>query len=428
MPLLLNATRSAARAFEPKPGTNALLPGAARWLNDLMGRRTLSGKIVNEDAALGLSAYYRGIAIRSNVPGTLPVHAYRKDAAGHRSQIDNEYAWIVKPNREVSKPVFWVTVYGHLSSWNNAFIWVVPKDRTKPPSPENVGELYPVEPKRVRWGRDEAGDKVYVVDGTQPARDWTDPRAGQGLRLVHIQGWGTDGMAGRPVWELGKQSIGIGVSAQDRAAEWFDKDTSPVNGYLSTEQELTSEEAKEYSEAWDDERKAADAGTPVLGKGTKWITTDIDPQKLQLLESRSYSVAEAARLTGVPENLLGSHDKTSSWGAGIAEQNRGLLTYTIDPDMVIVETTCSDTLMRPGDYMKVERGGLLRGSPKEQAEVLEIERRNLVINADEWRELTDREPLPNGQGQAYINPNTSKNGGGAADQGQTVAEPVPAGA
>ena len=182
------------------------------------------------------------------------------------------------------------------------------------------------------------------------------------------------------------------------------------------------------AEAWDDERKAADAGTPVLGKGTKWITTDIDPQKLQLLESRSYSVAEAARLTGVPENLLGSHDKTSSWGAGIAEQNRGLLTYTIDPDMVIVETTCSDTLMRPGDYMKVERGGLLRGSPKEQAEVLEIERRNLVINADEWRELTDREPLPNGQGQAYINPNTSKNGGGAADQGQTVAEPVPAGA
>jgi phage portal protein BeeE len=119
-------------------------------------------------------------------------------------------------------------------------------------------------------------------------------------------------------------------------------------------------------------------------------------------------VAEASRLTGVPEHLLGSHDKQSSWGTGIAEQNRGLLTYTIDPDLVIVEQTISDELLRPMKrYMKFDRAALLRGSNLERAQYLEILRRNEIINADEWRMEEDMPPRLDGGGGEYKNPNTS---------------------
>ena len=291
MPLLAGLARDARRAFEPKPGTGNGYAGGRNesMLYNLLGAQTKSGKVVTEDAALGLSAYYRGIAIRSNIPGTLPMHAYRKASDGRRQQVDEEYPWIRKPNREVSRPVFWVTVFAHLSSWNNAFIYVVPKDRTKPGSPQNVGELYPLEPKRVRWGRDAAGDKVYAIDGDQPARAWTDPKPGPGPRLVHIPGWGTDGMGGRAAWMLARQSLGIGIAAEDKAANYFDKDTAPVNGYLSSDQELSADQCQQLSEAWDD---GADLGTRVMAKGTKWITTDIDPEKLQLFQTRGYTVAE----------------------------------------------------------------------------------------------------------------------------------------
>jgi HK97 family phage portal protein len=219
-------------------------------------------------------------------------------------------------------------------------------------------------------------------------------------------------------------TLGIGIAAEDKAATYFDKDTAPVNGYLSSDQELSADQCQELSEAWDD---GADLGTRVMAKGTKWITTDIDPEKLQLFQTRGYTVAEAARITGVPEHLLGSHDKQSSWGTGLAEQNRGLLTFTIGPDIVTVEVTISDALMATSDYMKLSTEGLMRGSNVEQATYLAILRQNLIINADEWRELMDMEPLPNGQGQEYVNPNTTKNGAGpgaAATDGNGTAQPA----
>lgn len=413
MPLLRTLARDTKRAFEPKPGSNAL-GGGDRLLYNLLGGRTKSGQFVSERRALALSAWQRAMEIRSNVPGTLPVHVYNKTTDGRRIKSD-AYPWITKrPNPEVVSPVFWVTVYYHLASWSNAYIWVRPG--------ANAGELslWPVEPKRVRAGRNEAGEKIYEIDGTIPAIDYTNSRQGRGIRLVHVQGWGTDGFTGTPRWEMGAESIGIGLGAQDKAARWYNEDKSPVTGYLSSDQDLTPDEAQELSEAWDEARGADDPGTAVLGKGTKWITTDIDPQKLQLLEARGFQIAEVSRQTGVPEHLLGAHDKQSSWGTGISEQNRGLLTYTIGPDIVIVETTVSETLLPAGFYMKAELGGLLRGNPKEQADTLALMRQNLIINANEWRELLDMDPIPGPAGEVYVNPNTTKNGAGPG------ADPTPA--
>lgn len=422
MPLLAGLARDARRVFEPKPGTGNGYAGGggANLMLNLFGARTKSGQHVTDRRALALSAWQRAMEIRSNVPGTLPVHVYQKDTSGRRLKSD-AYPWITKrPNPEVVAPVFWVTVYYHLASWSNAYIWVRPLN----------GELslWPVEPKRVRAGRNEAGEKIYEIDGTVPAIDYTNPRQGNGIRLIHVQGWGEDGFVGRPRFEMGSESLGIGLGAQDTAAKWFSQDKSPVNGYLASDQDLSADDAQALSEAWDDARGAEDPGTAVLGKGTKWITTDIDPQKLQLLEARGFQIAEVSRQTGVPEHLLGSHDKQSSWGTGISEQNRGLLTYTIGPDIVIVEATISETLLPAGFYMKAEIGGLLRGNPKEQADTLAVMRQNLVINANEWRELLDMDPLPGRQGDEYINPNTTKNGAGpgaaAATDGNGTAQPA----
>lgn len=422
MPLLAGLARDARRAFEPKPGTGYGYPGGgANIMHNLLGARTKSGQHVTDRRALALSAWQRAMEIRSNVPGTLPVHVYQKASDGRRLKSD-AYPWITKrPNPEVVAPVFWVTVYYHLASWSNAYIWVRPMGGTV--------TLWPVEPKRVRAGRNEAGEKVYEIDGTVPAVDYSSKRAGNGIRLVHVQGWGTDGFTGAPRWEMGAESLGIGLGAQEKAGRWFREDKSPVNGYLSSDQELSQDEAEALSEAWDEARGEDDPGTAVLGKGTKWITTDIDPQKLQLLEARGFQIAEVSRQSGVPEHLLGSHDKQSSWGTGISEQNRGLLTYTIGPDIVIVEATISEVLLPADFYMKAELGGLLRGNPKEQADTLAIMRQNLIINANEWRELLDMDPQPGSQGEEYVNPNTTKNGAGpgaaaTADANGNPAQPA----
>jgi hypothetical protein len=52
---------------------------------------------------------------------------------------------------------------------------------------------------------------------------------------------------------------------------------------------------------------------------------------------------------------------------------------------------------------------LLRGDAKKQAETLEIERRNGITSADEWRGLNNREPLPKKQGEVYLVPGGFEN-------------------
>jgi len=55
-------------------------------------------------------------------------------------------------------------------------------------------------------------------------------------------------------------------------------------------------------------------------------------------------------------------------------------------------------------FVKYNIAALMRGDPKTQAEILEIKRRNGIVNADEWRALDDENPLPDGLGQEYVLP------------------------
>lgn len=369
-------------------------------VGSLFGLQSYAGKRVSADTALGVSAFYRAIAIRANIAGTLPIHIYQKNDAGDRLQVEVEgdaYLWR-RPNPEVARSVFWITAFGHLASSGNCYLYVVVGDDGRP------RELYPVEPRRVDPSRDGSGRKLYMVDGNTPLRDYV-----AGGEIVHVQGFGTDGIKGKSPLQLGAQALGLALAAEEYAGRWFG-DGSQVGAYLSSEQEITQTQAQQFSEAWEEAHSGNENRhrMPVLGRGTKYMTTALNPEDSQLLATRSFQVAEVARLTGVPEHLLGSHDKQSSWGQGIAEQNRGLLTYTVDPDLVIMEQTISDELLRPTKrYMKFDRGALLRGSNLERAQYLEILRRNEIINADEWRAEEDMMPRPDGGGGEYKNPNTS---------------------
>ena len=48
-------------------------------------------------------------------------------------------------------------------------------------------------------------------------------------------------------------------------------------------------------------------------------TTIIPPEDAQFLASREFQVAEIARIYRVPHVLIGSMEKTTSWGTGIEQ-------------------------------------------------------------------------------------------------------------
>ena len=132
----------------------------------------------------------------------------------------------------------------------------------------------------------------------------------------------------------------------------------------------------------------------VLGKGTKWNHTSLNPEDAQLLATRQFQVSDVARMFGVPEHLLGSHDKQSSWGTGIAEQNRGLLVYTLDPAR---PEHGADDQRGAADALEplreVQREGLLRGDPGQRADFYSKLVALGVLTPNEIREKEDMEGL-----------------------------------
>jgi HK97 family phage portal protein len=395
--------------------------GGAIDLLSVFRAKGATGKWVSRDTALTISALYRAAKIFADVAAGMPIHTYSTNPDGSKRPVKqpaHSFIW-GRPNPEANRFVFWNTVFGHLLLNGNGIFYVVgvPDQPTR-----RAVELWPIDPNRVDIKRAPDGTKMYVIDGITPAKDWTN-----GGEIVHVQGWGTDGLKGLSLVQLGAMGFGLALAAEEFAAGFFGKGSLP-GGYLASDQPLSAAQAKELSDKWEELHRGAENAhrLAVLGKGTKWMTTSLDMGDAQVIEARKFQVADVSRWTGIPEHLLGSHDKQSSWGTGLSEQNRGLLTYTIDPSLVNVELTVSDELLRPASvYMKFERAGLLRGTPKEQADVFGVYRQNGIMSPNEIRALLDMEPREGGDD--YSNPNITP-GPTAPPPTDAPEEPAPTGA
>ena len=212
----------------------------------------------------------------------------------------------------MSAPVFWATVLGHEVLTGNAFIWVVTDSNRMPV------ELWPVEPNRVQVGRHpDTNNKVYLIDGVVPQADFFGPQQGN---IMHVMGLSLDGLRGLSPIAKGNQSMALGLAAERAATSSMTSGSTP-GGILSTEQVLSQEEAKAASEGWEQMHGGpAKAGKiAVFGKGTKWLQTQMNPDDAQLIETRKFQVSEVERWFGIPPHLMFDADKTTTWGAGIAE-------------------------------------------------------------------------------------------------------------
>lgn len=376
MTALRNMLERAARSYPADlmtTGNGALVSLAS--LFQLSGRTTQSGMRVDHDMAMALSAVYRAVWIIAMSIAIQPVGVFRRDADGNRINITDRprYRFLRRPNPEVASSVFWATIAGHEVLTGNAFLYVV-TDANRLPV-----EMWPIEPRRVKVGRDpETRRKVYLIDNTVSQVDFV-----SGGNIVHLMGLSTDGLRGLSPIEQGRESFGLSLAAEQYAASMLGRGSTP-GGILTTDQELTPDQAKQASEQWEKWHKgSANAGkVAVFGKGTKWMSVQMNPQDAQLVETRKFQVADAERFFGVPPHLMFDVEKTTSWGSGIAEQGDAFVRYTLNGHTVPIEQTISDELLPAGAFIDFDPSRLLRGNFTQQINALASLVRNGYDPAD----------------------------------------------
>lgn len=315
----------------------------------------LAGVDVNERSALGISAFYRAVSLVSGTIAQLPLRALRDTASGPvrvRSVLD------APGGTDGQTPYEWVeTAVVHLMLHGNAFALVAKLGSGA------VGELRLVHPALVGMREPLPGDTIRPVGGLW--YDVQDQISGvvttyDATGVLHLKAPSTDGLRGMSVLAAARQSLGLSIAGESGAARLMSSGAM-MGGIASPEDDLDDDELDavrreitRHASGWENAGSIALVNRRITL--SPWTMTARDAQ---FLESRQFGVEDVARWTGVPPHLLMQTDKQTSWGSGVAEQNRGLARFTLAPWTSRIEQRLT-RLLGTGrraefDYSRLER-------------------------------------------------------------------------
>lgn len=383
---LIRAAQTALRDIRNAGPETPQYPLTAATLVDwLAGPKVAAGVNVNETASLGMPAVWRAVNVIAGTCASLPLHAYRTRDDIRLPAGNGQAARLLSdPHPDLTPFELWEVVYSHIALWGNAYLRILRNQLGQ------IAELWPIHPGRVRAGREsETGTKVYQIDGEE--RAWTD------AEILHIPGFGYDGICGVSPIRAARQGIGLALAAEEYGARLFGSG-SLATGILQTEQRLDQAAADALKARW----KAKVSGlasaheTVVLDAGAKFQQLSIPPEDAQFIESRRFQIAEIARMYGVPPHMLMDTERSTSWGTGIEQQGIGFVVYTLRPWLTRVEQRVSKLLKPQPVYAKYTVEGLLRGDSAQRAAFYTAMWQIGALSTNDIRRLEDAAPVDGG--------------------------------
>lgn len=380
-----------ARSFE-LPGVSISDPASLAYLG--YGTMNWTGEPVNEMTALTLSAFYRGVMLISGAMATLPMPTYRDVGNGVQEQIGSFLDNPAGPNSLT--PFQWKEMVSlHIIIHGETFL------RHLYGGSDQIVGLEPVHPRAVsvEWatttpeGRPCPDGKLYRVSTCD----------GQSLVLTsdditHVMGPNTNGLRGISLMNVARNSLGMGVASEKAAAKQF------VNGAMiagvlvpGPGEDLSIPDIDAIKQDINQNVLGTNnaGGIPIVNRILQfqpWAMTNADAE---FLASRSFQIEEVARWLGIPPFLLMQLDKATSWGTGIAEQNKNLAQYVLNVLAKRITEKLSELLPAPR-HVEFDFTELLEGSATEKSNLLLTQVNGGIRTPNEARAELNLPPVEGG--------------------------------
>ena len=360
--------------------TGSLSDPDEKLINALRGNLTDSGLSINDEAALTISAVWRAINVISGSLAFLPLHVYKKNAAGGRDHlIDHPVQSLLdSPSRLASDYVFRQTLQASKMLYGNGYAEII-RENGRP------AELKFLHPKYVDPVPTEEGI-VYKIVGRRDAILQND--------MIHLPGLGFDGVKGKSVIQVQRESLGLTKAAEVFGSRFFGSGTN-TSGVIEVPGTLNDTSYKNLKESWDNAYRgiANSHGTPILEAGATYKPISVPPEDAQFLQTRKFQIEEVARWFGVQPHLL--MDLERSTNNNIEHQGMEFVTYTLGPEIALWESELKRKLFNNGErrhhYTEFNINALLRGDSKSRAEFYS---RMFAVGAMSPKEIRNRENLP----------------------------------
>ena len=343
------------------------------------GSGTWAGVQVDTQSAMQLLTVHGCVRLIADGIGTLPTDVFREKPDGTREPVAPP-KWVEQPTVDLDWTAWATQVLSSLLLSGNAYCWRMYDDSAR------LSELVPLDPTKVKIRRDR-GRKVYDVAG-KPATP---------LDILHIPGLMLPGSdAGVSPVEYARQTIGLGLAAQEYGARFFGQGATQT-GVIEVPGDLPSDKAREIARLWERRHSGkSKAHLPgVLEGGAKWVSTGVTNEQAQFLQTRNFTDAEIAGQMFLvdPADLGIGVEGTSLTYANLEQRNLRRVQVTYLPWIVRLERAISAELARPR-YLKLNVNGLLRADFKTRFEGYAIGVRNDFLQRSEIREWEDLPVIP----------------------------------
>lgn len=399
------------------------VPITSTTLLELFGGMSVdAGVKVSQETVAGIPGVWRAVTLIAGTAAALPLNAYHEQDDDSRIKLRTGAAadLLADPHPDQTAFEFWELIYGSLALHGNGYA------RKLRNSLGVLKELWWVAPSRVKSTRADDGTKLYSLDG-----DLDDPLTDR--EILHIPGFGYDGVCGVSAIRAHRQGFGLALAAEKYGAKLFGNG-SLATGILQTDQRLDDTSAAAIKARWKARQGGLDNAhdIAVLDRNMKFQPLTINPEDAQFLDSRRFQVQEIARMFGVPPHLLMDTTTSTSWGTGLEQQTTAFVKFSLRPYWLTrVEQRLTKMLRtREGDrtppslrvdYVRYNLEALLRGDSAARAEFYKSLWELGVFSTNDIRRLEDMNPVDGGDAR-YV----PLNFGLLGEQPQPAIEGVPA--
>ncbi|MDD4892294.1 MAG: phage portal protein, partial [Phycisphaerae bacterium] len=381
------------------------------------GVPTYSGVNVSENSALNFSAVAGCVRVRGEGLAAPSLHLYKRTSKGADKAVDHGLYYMVhdSPNIEMTSVHWREAGSGHHDTWGNHYSWIDVQRIGR--SAGLVRQLYPLKPDRVRPYRDEAKNRLKY-EFTLRKADGTEEKITYDMsEILHVPGWGYDGVMGYSPVSILRQAIGLGLAAEQYGSTFFGQGTH-VGGVVSYPQAVKQEQVDEIRTKLKEDYAGLKKShsVMVLAAGGTFTPGSMPLEDAQFLATRKFQLEEIARIYRVPMPLLQNTDRATFSNIEHEFMEFATMTMTIycrEWEQAMNMKLLTQAERDEGYFLEFDLNSLLRGDAKSRAEFYE---KMILMGAFCPNDVLEKENM---------NKRTDKGGdaylvGGTSGQGTTV--------
>jgi HK97 family phage portal protein len=359
------------------------------------GGITKAGTLVSQQTALRLSTLLACIRVKTESFGCLPCSVYRRrpNRDGQDEAYDHPLYEILhtQPNEKMSALTFRESLNLNFDADGNSYA-VIDFDKRG-----RVTKLTPIPYYNMEPYYDPIADEViyYCYDRGKsevlPAR-----------KVYHVPGFSWDGLKGISIIRAAAETFGRGLALDDFTNRFFGQGMN-FGMVLEFPNEVKDREQtrKEFEEKYGG---LHNSHKPViLTNGGKISRIPISFVDAQLIEMMNLTDMQICGLERVPPHMIAHLERSTN--NNIEHQGIEFVVYSMLPVVAKHEQEANRKLFSTFErdyFVKYDLDEFMRGDSAAQATALAQMRQNGIINADEWREMKDWNPIGGVEGQARL--------------------------